>query len=324
MQGHNKVRLWFDALEESLRKEAQQAGLLEHSSTVGSAREFLIKRVLRTFLPPIIHIASGKLFDANGNTSRQVDIVVFDSRFPVLEVASGVGLYPIEGVIATIEVKSTLSSKRSVREALENQKAVLDLTPYTKAKEGAAGFSGRIRQLQNETGLGKDEAQRRAVFEWMPAGYVFAFRSRLKVNGLSNAVDKWFEEKGQPTVHFNLCAALPRIVVAEQAVGFLDDGYTSLKLPKDAMQQARKEHGPGVRPLMGFWETERRFGFLAMHVLHTVSTRLGPRDGAIGPVYGFDPYLKDVWDEYMSSLRPKEKESHTLVWAPGAQFEPRK
>jgi len=105
------VQQWFDHFEITLSHEAKQAGLLEHSSLVGSAREFIVKRVLQSILPPIVHIGSGKVLDFHGKRSRQIDIIVFDSRFPVFEIQSGIGIYPLEGVIATIEVKSTLTKK---------------------------------------------------------------------------------------------------------------------------------------------------------------------------------------------------------------------
>ena len=89
----DSVQQWFDHFEITLGHEAKQAGLLEHSSLVGSAREFIVKRVLQSILPPIVHIGSGKVFDFHGKRSRQIDIIVFDSRFPVFEIQSGIGIY---------------------------------------------------------------------------------------------------------------------------------------------------------------------------------------------------------------------------------------
>jgi hypothetical protein len=141
---------WFDHFEIALAHEAEQAGLLEHSSMVGSAREFLIKRVLKSILPSIIHFGTGKVIDSAGNTSRQMDIILFDPRFPKFEIESGIGMYPLEGIIATIEVKSTLTVK-SLREALENTWSLIQLTP---GLEDPSPFGLRIKKLM-ETGLSK-------------------------------------------------------------------------------------------------------------------------------------------------------------------------
>jgi len=79
-------------------------------------------------LPPIVHIGSGKVVDFEGKKSRQIDIIVYDSRFPTFEIQSGMGIYLLEGVIAIIEVKSTLTRK-SLFEALDNTQSLIQLTP---------------------------------------------------------------------------------------------------------------------------------------------------------------------------------------------------
>ncbi len=106
---------WFDKREAVLSQEAELAGLLEHSTMIGTAREFMVKRVLKSIMPPSIHVGTGKVIDYQDNVSRQQDIVLFDHRFPLFEIDSGVGMYPLEGVIATIEVKSTLTHKEALQ-----------------------------------------------------------------------------------------------------------------------------------------------------------------------------------------------------------------
>ena len=103
------IRDWFNFLEDTLHNEAKLAGLLDHGTMIGSAREFFVTRILRSILPPFLHVGTGKVFASNGETSKQIDVVVYDPRFPVFEIQAGFGMYPVEGVIATIEVKSTLS-----------------------------------------------------------------------------------------------------------------------------------------------------------------------------------------------------------------------
>src|SRR5262245_3570123 len=69
---------WFRRLEVILEKEARLAGLLEHKTSIGSAREFFVTRVLRSIVPPIVHIGSGHVFDGAGKRSKQIDVVVYD------------------------------------------------------------------------------------------------------------------------------------------------------------------------------------------------------------------------------------------------------
>jgi hypothetical protein len=134
----NKVVMeWFDGLEATLETESKLSGLLDHNPTIGQAREFLVRRVLKTILQANVHIGSGKVIDHNERTSKQIDIIVYDSRFPMLELEGG-GLYFVEGGFATIEVKSTMDSEQ-LAGSLDNCKGagypddVLGITLMRKA-----------------------------------------------------------------------------------------------------------------------------------------------------------------------------------------------
>jgi hypothetical protein len=83
---------WFDGLEDILETESKLSGLLDHNPTIGQAREFLVKRLLKTLLPAAVHISSGKVIDHQGRQSKQIDIVLYDSRFPMLNLDGG-GLF---------------------------------------------------------------------------------------------------------------------------------------------------------------------------------------------------------------------------------------
>lgn len=115
----NAMKRWFDELEKVLAAEARLAGLLEHGTMTGSAREFFVQRVLRSVLPPALHIGTGRVISASGETSKQIDVVIYDPQFPLMEAQPGQGLYLREGTMAAIEVKSELNRERT-EEALEN------------------------------------------------------------------------------------------------------------------------------------------------------------------------------------------------------------
>src|SRR5262245_42729947 len=149
-EGAHLVREWFDGIEDVLSKEAALAGLLEHGTSIGDAREFFVRRVLRTFLPPGIHVSRGIVF-SRSQRSRQIDIILFDSRYPVFEIEPGFGLYPVEGVIGTIEVKSRLTTS-SLHEALDNCLSVMRITPAVNVEQlnQAAEVYMRERECASE------------------------------------------------------------------------------------------------------------------------------------------------------------------------------
>ncbi len=302
----SNVQQWFDHFEIALTHEAEQAGLLEHGSLVGSTREFLVRRVLRSILPPIVHFGAGKIIDAKGNISRQVDIIISDPKFPIFEIESGIGMYPLEGVISTIEIKSTLTGK-SLRDALENIFSIIQLTP---GLEDPAPWGLRIKKLIS-TGLTQKEAKRKAAFEFIPASYIFAFNSILRKKGLANSVNKWFEQKGKPTVSDGLCAVLPRVIVAGRTVALLHDEYFKIDPGEDIITDWMKTHRSTPHHIMSCWDTNRRFGWLMIHVIHTVCSRIGMFHAVSGATYGIDHYLS-IDDYFRNDMEGKT--SYQNIW----------
>jgi hypothetical protein len=272
---------WFDGMESVLEAEAKVAGLLDHASTIGQAREFLVTRVLRALLPTGVHIGSGKIIDAAGNASRQVDIIVYDHRFPMMRLEGG-ALYFVEGVIATIEVKSTVNTAE-LRGALENCKSVLERGVHGEHREEAA------RQMEVHTRLGgilPADAEQRFKYRIQPATYIFAFNSALTFDTTAKAIKDWWNEMGcRNSGYFPL---LPRVIVAGGTVGVVNDGRFKLGA------------GHGTDHVAAIFETTRRFRWLAVHLMDTVNQRLGVRnfgenfDYRISDYFPFDEYLAEI------------------------------
>lgn len=288
--GSDVVQSWFDQSEINLVHQADQVGLFEHSVLVGSAREFIVKRVLKTILPPVVHFGSGKVFDAKGNKSRQIDIIIYDGRFPVFEIEPGIGIYPLEGVIATIEVKSTITDK-SLHEALENSMSLIELTP---GLEDQSPWEERIKNLVNKDNPSKDALQQ-VCFEFIPATYIYGFNTKIRKKALATSVNNWFESRKKPAVgNDRLCAVLPRVIVAGNSIGLLHDGYFKIDPGEDVISKWKKENSSDPRHKMSFWDTNRRFGWLMIHLIHTVCSRVGLMHALSGAKYGIDHYLNIV------------------------------
>ena len=83
---------------------------LNQSSDLGFAREHFVKNVLASFLPKSIIVGSGEIIDGNGKRSGQQDVIIYRADFPVITSMTPVNTYLAEGVIASIEVKSNLST----------------------------------------------------------------------------------------------------------------------------------------------------------------------------------------------------------------------
>ncbi len=102
------------------------SSIANHKTVLGDARESFIRDVLQRFLPRNISIGSGQIVDAEDGISRQIDLIIYRNDFPILRTFGSADVYLIEGVVATVEVKSQLNQPQ-LFEALENGKSVRNL-----------------------------------------------------------------------------------------------------------------------------------------------------------------------------------------------------
>ena len=78
---------------------------------VGQGKELSVQRRLESLLPGFIGVGSGYVIDHQGNTSRQIDVVLYEKDLcPVFIVNDDprASYFPCEGVIAAGEIKTDL------------------------------------------------------------------------------------------------------------------------------------------------------------------------------------------------------------------------
>lgn len=110
-----------------LQSQYQATQLLQHNATAGSVREQLIKDFLVEHLPELITVVSGQIFDAKDQFSRQQDIVLVLKSVARLPFASGNDLIFQDGVVATVEIKTTLNTSvlTSIAENIKSVRALI-------------------------------------------------------------------------------------------------------------------------------------------------------------------------------------------------------
>jgi hypothetical protein len=105
----------------------QQLALTQHIAHPGEngrAREEIIRRFLRRFVPRGLGIDTGFVVDIHGDLSRQVDIVVYRNDYhPVLEIG-GLKHFVVESVVAAIEIKASITSRAVLDDALRAVRSV--------------------------------------------------------------------------------------------------------------------------------------------------------------------------------------------------------
>lgn len=99
--------------------------LIPHSGELGIAREEILRRFLRDNLPHRYEVSSGFVFDSSGEISQQLDIIIADALVaPRFEVPGSIRFYPCESVVAVGQVKTHVSSRREMWDAIDNLRSV--------------------------------------------------------------------------------------------------------------------------------------------------------------------------------------------------------
>lgn len=264
-----RIRKWFDQFESVLRAQAKLAGLLEHKPTIGHIREFFIQQVLTKFLPSGLTVGSGKVMSSeNDQMSKQIDIIIFDNRFPKFSI-TGLPfevLYPVEGVVATIEIKSTLNSK-TLKKALDNSYSVVKLSGQINHADHVRARKA-IMKTQN---IGEKAADQVLLWTLGPRTYIFAFEGyKENYNALAESVLEWTTEKADKREMGNYYApGLPRVIVGEGVTGVTRD---------------EKFIMDGDNIFMAF-QINIQFGLLASHLLAVIQDRLRPTYARLNVAY---------------------------------------
>jgi hypothetical protein len=111
--------------------------LIRHEGERGRENEAALGRILSSFVPRRYGVGSGLLIDAHDSYSRQTDLVVFDqSDEPSALAQTTQLLFPVESVLASIEVKTTLR-KEDVEDCTAKQLSMLALEPSQPHPDGS-------------------------------------------------------------------------------------------------------------------------------------------------------------------------------------------
>jgi hypothetical protein len=147
-----------------------------NSQTVGRNGELPLLSFLNRYLPPTFRSVSGHFITPNGNISPQIDIMVLDSRYPLLaENMDGSVLAMLHSVVWTIEVKTNIT--------------VTDIKKISNDVK-------KIRLLMNEIDIFNPPHSFCA-----PTTFAFAYRTRSKLESIERA----YYEHCQPNdFHYDL------------------------------------------------------------------------------------------------------------------------
>ena len=95
-----------------------------HTGVKGAIREILIRDLFRPLLPSDLGVGNGQIATSKGKLSPEQDVVIYDRRIlPPVLFEETTGIFPVESVLATVEVKTALTATE-LRKAYDNAKKI--------------------------------------------------------------------------------------------------------------------------------------------------------------------------------------------------------
>lgn len=123
---------------------AEGACELIHKGLRGRAREIFIRDLLRPFINPNFGVCTGIVVDSEGRQSSQIDIIIYDkSLLPPILLTAEEGIIPCESTLATIEIKSKLTSEE-LKKSVINARSVKALRPQYHELNPTSEFKSSI------------------------------------------------------------------------------------------------------------------------------------------------------------------------------------
>lgn len=103
------INSWYQEIHNSLKVIKSQAKGIKHPRHLGDFLESEVGKLLRSLLPQKYLVEKGIALNDFSAVSQEQDLLIIDGALgsPICE-TDGIGYYPIESVIGSIEVKSNL------------------------------------------------------------------------------------------------------------------------------------------------------------------------------------------------------------------------
>jgi len=129
---------------------------INHAGEKGSAREAMIAAAIEPWFGPSVANGSGFVIDALGQKSLQCDNVFYwpdlQPRLSLGHEIRGPGLFPVEGVAAVVEVKSTLTTTE-LSGAINNLEKTNCLQALSTAQQDDSGYKKAHYQISHCTSI---------------------------------------------------------------------------------------------------------------------------------------------------------------------------
>jgi len=131
----------FNDCERMLLATSQIPANSGHSLHKGTPRETFIKQFLEDHLSERVSVGTGEVIDATSKPNEprnQLDIIIFKREYPKLHFGGGIHAFLIESLVASIEVKSTLT-KIDLTAAIKAARSIKAMKTHERGLVFSAG-----------------------------------------------------------------------------------------------------------------------------------------------------------------------------------------
>lgn len=115
---------------------------IEHRGEAGAAREEALRKILRRYLPQRVEVGTGFVVDACEGESKQIDLVLYDRTAALVLPVSHTQYYACETVIAVGSVRTSIESRESLIEVLDNVASVKALDRSNRGRNANRPITG--------------------------------------------------------------------------------------------------------------------------------------------------------------------------------------
>jgi hypothetical protein len=129
-------RTYYDLIRQKIAGAVVEAGVaarsLKNSALAGRIREIALRDCVEPYLTHSFRCGTGKMVDTTGHLTKQIDLVVYQTKFaPPLLLGGEIGIFPAECCAYAFEVKSTLTASE-IKRAIDTGRSVRQLRPFPR------------------------------------------------------------------------------------------------------------------------------------------------------------------------------------------------
>lgn len=178
----DELRDYYSSVANELFNQAKQAGLLRNPTAIGTEREEIYKSFLERHVPKACDVfLGGYIFNASGESSTQMDVIVTAGHTPRFRLSGGNRFNtPLEGTIGVAEIKTNLNGS-TLKEALDGCASI----PTMPDKQGIVAPMLKINDNR---------------WNDMPHKIIFAYNG-IEANTICSHIDAYYEHNPQIPIY---------------------------------------------------------------------------------------------------------------------------